>query len=476
MFRSRQCACPNVAVTPEENQAMNRSYLRRGVLVGTLLSLLPAVAWAQDAAATAATAATSVNPEPWAPNMGDTAWMLVSCALVLLMTPGLALFYGGMVRRKNVLSMYMQSFIAMGIISLIWAVAGYSLAFGKGIPGLPWFVGGTEFLFLNDVGSNLPAPLASTIPHQLFMVFQMMFAIITPALISGAFAERMKFKAYLVFISLWSLLVYSPIAHWVWHPEGWLFKMGALDFAGGTVVHISSGVTALVAAIMMGKRRGYPNEEMRPHNLTTTLLGTGLLWFGWFGFNGGSAVASNGVAVAAFVNTHLGAAAAMMTWVMVEWAHRGKPTALGAASGAVAGLVAITPGAGFVTPMGAIAIGALVTVVCYYAVVVLKAKLGYDDSLDTFGVHGVGGTVGAILTGVFCTTSVNSAGKDGLLYGHGGQVVTQLIGVAATWAFAALVGGLLLFIVDKTIGLRPKSSDEEVGLDLADHGEEGYVM
>jgi len=449
---------------------MNRSYLRRGLLVGMLLSLLPAAAWAQDAAGAAAA------PAAWAPDTGDTAWLLVSSALVLLMTPGLALFYGGMVRRKNVLSTFMQSFIAMGIISVLWAVAGYSLAFGKGISAMPSLLGGGDFLFLNGVGINDASPLAPTIPHQLFMVFQMMFAIITPALISGAFAERMKFKAYLVFISLWSLLVYSPIAHWVWHPDGWLFKMHALDFAGGTVVHISSGVTALVAAIMMGKRRGYPNEEMRPHNLTTTLLGTGLLWFGWFGFNGGSAVGSGGLAVAAFVNTHLGAAAAMMTWVLVEWAHRGKPTALGAASGAVAGLVAITPGAGFVTPMGAIAIGALVTVVCYFAVVSLKAKLGYDDSLDTFGVHGVGGTVGAILTGVFCTTSVNSAGQNGLLYGNPSQVVTQIIGVAATWAFAAIVGGLILFIVDKTIGLRVKGAQEETGLDVVDHGEEGYVM
>lgn len=454
---------------------MDRSLLRRGTIVGTLLSLLPTVAWAQDAAAGAAPA-TAVPPAPWAPDTGDTTWLLVSCALVLLMTPGLALFYGGMVRRKNVLSMYMQSFIAMGIISILWVIAGYSLAFGKGLEPIPSFVGGFDFLFLNGVTITDPAPLAGTVPHQLFMAFQMMFAIITPALISGAFAERMKFKAYLVFISLWSLIVYSPIAHWVWHPDGWLFKMGALDFAGGTVVHISSGVTALVAAIMIGKRRGYPNEEMRPHNLTTTLLGTGLLWFGWYGFNGGSAVAANGIAVGAFVNTHIAAAAATMTWVLVEWAHRGKPTALGAASGAVAGLVAITPGAGFVTPMGAMAIGAIVTVACYFAVVTMKSKLGYDDSLDTFGVHGVGGTVGAILTGVFCTTSVNSAGKDGLLFGNGGQVVTQIIGVAATWAFAAIVGGLLLFIVDKTIGLRAKSTDEEAGLDLADHGEEGYVM
>ncbi|MCC2661076.1 MAG: amt2 [Arthrobacter sp.] len=446
---------------------MDRSALRRGTLVGLLLSMLPVAAWAQDAATAAAPAA-----EAWKPDTGDTTWLLVSSALVLLMTPGLALFYGGMARRKNVLGTFMQSFIAMGIISVLWAVIGYTLAFGKGGD----FVGGMEFLFMKGVGIDTPAPLAGTVPHQLFMAFQLMFAIITPALISGAFAERMKFKAYLVFIALWSLVVYSPLAHWVWSPDGWLFKLGALDFAGGTVVHISSGITALVACVMIGKRKNYPNEEMRPHNLTMTLLGTGLLWFGWYGFNGGSAVAAGGLAVAAFVNTHMAAAAAMMAWVLVEWAHRGKPTALGAASGAVAGLVGITPGAGFVEVMPSLAIGAITSVICYFAVVSLKPKLGYDDSLDTFGVHGIGGTVGAILTGVFCTTSVNAAGKQGLLYGNPSQVVTQLIGVAATWAFAALVGGILLFIVDKTIGLRVKSTDEEAGLDVSEHGEEGYVM
>jgi Amt family ammonium transporter len=443
---------------------MDRLALRRGALVGLLLSMLPAAAWAQDAAGAA--------PAAWKPDTGDTTWMLVSSALVLLMTPGLALFYGGMARRKNVLSTFMQSFIAMGIISVLWAVIGYSLAFGKGGE----FIGGMEYLFMNGVGINDAAPLAGTVPHQVFMAFQLMFAIITPALISGAFAERMKFSAYLVFIALWSLLVYSPLAHWVWSPEGWLFKKGALDFAGGTVVHISSGVTALVACLMIGKRRGYPTEEMRPHNLTMTLLGTGLLWFGWYGFNGGSAVAAGGLAVGAFVNTHMAAAAAMMAWVLVEWAHRGKPTALGAASGAVAGLVGITPGAGFVEVMPSILIGAITSVICYFAVVTLKPKLGYDDSLDTFGVHGIGGTVGALLTGVFCSTAVNSAGKDGLLRGHPEQLLTQFIGVAATWVFAIVVGGLILFIVDKTIGLRVKSNDEEAGLDLSEHGEEGYVM
>lgn len=437
---------------------------RRGVLAALMMSLLPAAAWAQDAAAAA--------PAEWKPDAGDTAWILVSSALVLLMTPGLALFYGGMVRRKNVLGTLMQSFIAMGVITVLWAVIGYSLAFA---PGGNAFLGGMSYLFLNNVTHTEAAPLAATLPHQLYMVFQMMFAIITPALISGAFAERKKFSAYLVFITLWSLLVYSPIAHWVWHPDGWLFKLGALDFAGGTVVHISSGVTALVAAIMIGKRKNYPNEEMRPHNLTMTLIGTGLLWFGWFGFNGGSSLGANGLGVAAFVNTHLAAGVAMMAWLLVEWAQRGKPTALGAASGAVAGLVGITPAAGFVNPMGALAIGAITSVVCY-AAVMSKSKLGYDDTLDTFGVHGVGGTVGAILTGIFCLASVQSASKDGLIAGQTGPLVAQLIGVGATWAYAAIVSAVLLFIIDKTMGLRMKSTDEEIGMDVSLHGEEGYVL
>jgi Amt family ammonium transporter len=285
-------------------------------------------------------AAPSSAAEPWKPDTGDTAWLLVSCALVLLMTPGLALFYGGMTRRKNVLGTFMHSFIAMGIISILWAVVGYSIAFGKGNA----FIGGTDYLFMASVGINEGAPLAPTVPHQLFMAFQLMFAIITPALISGAFAERVKFNGYLVFITLWSLLVYSPLAHWVWSPEGWLFKLGALDFAGESAVHISSGITALIACLIVGKRKGYPSEEMRPHNLTMTLPGTGLLWFGWYEFNGGSAVPSGGLAVAAFVNTHMATAAALMAWVLVEWVHRGKPTALGAASGAVAGMVGITAG------------------------------------------------------------------------------------------------------------------------------------
>jgi Amt family ammonium transporter len=442
----------------------------RACLAASLLSLVPALAWAQDATATAPTAAAA----PWTPNAGDTGFMLVCSALVLFMTPGLALFYGGMVRRKNVLATIMQSFIAMGAISILWIVVGYSLAFAPAEGIVNKLIGGLQWVGLSGVGVKDANPLAPTIPHQAFMGYQMMFAIITPALISGAFAERMRFSAYLLFISLWSLLVYVPIAHWVWG-GGWLGDMHALDFAGGTVVHISSGVTALVAAIMMGKRRGYPNEEMRPHNLTMTLVGTGILWFGWYGFNGGSALAANGLAVTAFVNTHIAAAAATMAWLFVEWGHRRKPTALGAASGAVAGLVGITPAAGFVDPVGALLIGAITSIVCYGAVM-YKGKLGYDDTLDTFGVHGVGGTVGALLTGVFCLKAVNDAGQDGLLHGNPGQLLTQFIGVAATWIYAGVGGAVLLFIVDKLLGLRVKSTEEELGLDLSQHGEEGYVF
>lgn len=432
---------------------------RHGLLLGTLLCLLPAAAWAQAPAGTSPISS------------GDTGFLLMSAALVLFMTPGLALFYGGMVRSKNVLSTLMQSFIAMGVISVLWVVIGYSLAFSPGGP----FIGGLKWLGLDNVSARDPGPYAATVPHQAYMVYQMMFAVITPALISGAFAERKRFSSYLLFITLWSLVVYVPLAHWVWGSDGWLFKMHALDFAGGTVVHISSGITALVAAIMIGKRRGYPNEEMRPHNLTMTLIGTGILWFGWFGFNGGSALAANDLAVTAFVNTHVAAAAAMLAWLFAEWGHRGKPTALGAASGAVAGLVGITPAAGFVGPLGAIAIGAITSLVCYVAVM-YKSKLGYDDSLDTFGVHGVGGTVGALLTGVFCTLAVNSGGANGLVTGNAGQLWIQFIGVAATWVYAGVMGAIVLFVVDKITGLRVKSTEEEIGLDVSQHGEEGYVL
>lgn len=456
-----------------------RATLLRGapMLLAALLGLLilaPGAAWAQETPApTPGAEATAPAPAPAAPaeiNGADTSFILICAALVLLMTPGLALFYGGMVRRKNVLGTIMQSFIAMGIITIIWVVIGYSLAFSGGNA----ILGDFNWVMLNGVDDK-PGP-AATIPNQLFMVFQMMFAIITPALISGAFAERMKFGAYLVFISLWSLLVYTPLAHWVWASPGWLFGLPALDFAGGTVVHISSGVTALVACIMIGKRRSYPSEEMRPHNLTMTLIGTGLLWFGWFGFNAGSALAANGLAAYAFVNTHVAAAVAMMAWIAIEWIQRGKPTALGAASGAVAGLVGITPAAGFVNITGALAIGAITAIVCYFAVVTLKPKLGYDDSLDTFGVHGVGGTVGAILTGIFATTTVNSAGQNGLLYGNAGQLMKQLIGVGATWVYAAVVSAILLAIINAVMKLRVEAKNEDMGLDVSEHGEEGYVM
>jgi Amt family ammonium transporter len=403
---------------------------------------------------------------------GDTAWMLVSTALVMLMTPGLALFYGGMVRQKNVLGTIMQSFIAVALISVQWLLWGYSLAFSQGNA----FIGSLDYIGLQGVGLTDSHPNAATIPHQLFMMYQGMFAIITPALITGAFAERKKFSTYLVFLVLWATLVYDPIAHWVWAPGGWLFEKGALDFAGGTVVHISSGVSALICVLVMGKRRGYGREEMTPHNLTMTVLGTALLWFGWFGFNGGSAVSSGSLAVSAFVVTNMAAAAATLAWMFVEWAHRGKPTVLGAASGAVAGLVGITPASGFVTPMASLVIGAAAGVLCYIAVN-LKGKFGYDDSLDTFGVHGIGGTVGAILTGVFAVKVIPEAANNvGLLAGNAGQLGVQVLGVVATWVYAAVVTFILLKILDAVMGLRVSEEAEEEGLDISQHGEVGYSL
>ena len=417
---------------------------------------------------------------PAAPNSkidtGDTAWMLVSTALVLLMTPGLALFYGGMVRRKNVLGTMMHSFIMMAMVSVIWALYGYSLAFHKGS-----FWGGFEWSFLNGVGGSPdPYGYAPTIPHQVFMAFQLMFAIITPALISGAFAERMKFSAMFVFMLLWSTLVYCPLAHWVWGSGGWLRYgdpgaiFGALDFAGGTVVHASSGVSALVVAIVIGKRIGFGKEHITPHNLTMTILGTGLLWFGWFGFNAGSAGGSGALAASAFIATHFAAAAATLAWLFAEWAFNGKPTALGAASGAVAGLVAITPASGFVTPMSALAIGAIAGFICFWSTSSLKRKFGYDDSLDVFGVHGVGGTAGAILTGVFASAAVNPAGTNGLLNGNPKQLLMQTLAVGTTWLYAGVMSFVLIKIVDAVIGLRVSEEDERLGLDQTQHGEIGY--
>lgn len=397
---------------------------------------------------------------------GDTAFMMVSSALVLLMTPGLALFYGGMVRSKNILSTMMHSFVAMGVMTVQWVVIGYSLAFAPG----NWFVGGFDHFLLAGVTNSVSE--GSTIPDSIFMLFQGMFAIITPALISGAVAERIKFSTYVVFILLWGTLVYDPICHWVWAENGWLFKDGALDFAGGTVVHISSGVAALAVLTVLGRRIGYPQQAIKPHNLGWTLLGAGLLWFGWFGFNAGSALGANGTAANAFVVTHISAATAAVVWCAIEAIHRGKASALGLASGAVAGLVGITPACGFVDVGGALAIGATVSGVCYSAVL-LKARMGYDDSLDAFGVHGVGGTWGAIATGIFAVSAIG--GTSGLLEdGNVHQVWVQLVSVVATFVYSFVVSLGLAYLLDATMGLRVEEDDERQGLDLAAHGETGY--
>jgi len=413
-----------------------------------------------------------------AQSSGDNSWMLVSSALVLMMTgPGLALFYGGLVRKKNVLGTMMQSFAMMAVVTVLWVLVTYSLAFGSGNA----VIGGLHNMFLRGVGAD-PSPYAPTIPLETFMVYQLMFAIITPALITGAFAERMKFSSMLVFMVLWTVVVYSPMAHMVWGLGGLLNVVGGkipcLDFAGGTVVHVTSGVSALVTALYLGKRIGYPKEAMQPHSVVLSFIGACLLWVGWFGFNAGSALAAGSLATSAFVATQLGAAAAAIGWSVVEWMRNGKPSALGAISGAVAGLVAITPASGFVGPMSSLAIGFIAGIVCFYLVVKVKAMFGYDDSLDAFGVHGVGGTIGAVLTGVFASSAVNpvfGAGKGtGGIEGNWMQVVHQLGGVAIAWAIS-IVGTLaILFVVDKTMGLRVSAADEQTGLDLSQHGEEGY--
>lgn len=396
----------------------------------------------------------------------DTAWLLASSALVLFMTPGLALFYGGLVRSKNVLSTMMHSFAAMGVVSLVWFCWGYSIAFGEDIGGVLGNV--TSHLFYRGVGWDEPQE-GLAIPQLLFATYQGMFAIITPALISGAFAERMKFKAYVVFLVLWSTFVYSPICHWVWG-GGWLASMEVHDFAGGTVVHISSGIAALAAALVIGKRRGYPHTPMIPHNMPWCVLGAGILWFGWFGFNGGSALASNGVAVLAFTTTHIAAATAALTWIVLEAFLRGKATMLGFATGAVAGLVGITPAAGFVAPVGAIIIGIVTTVICYWFVF-MKERFGYDDSLDAFGVHGVGGTVGAVLTGVLCAHSL-ALGE----FTRGNLIFRQVLGAGVTIVYAFVVSMILLYVVDLVVGLRVDSESEETGLDVSLHGEGGYTF
>ena len=395
------------------------------------------------------------------PDTGDTAWMLVSSALVLVMLPGLALFYGGMVRSKNVLSTSMHTFAAMAIIGVQWVAFGYSLAFG----GEGSLIGNFDNLFLKGI---TPESLTGTIPTYVFVIFQGMFAIITPALISGAVAERMKFSTYCVFILLWSTLVYDPLCHWVWGSGGWLAAAGALDFAGGTVVHLSSGVSALMIALILGKRIGYPHERMTPHNLPMTLLGAGLLWFGWFGFNAGSALSSGGSAALAFTTTQTAAAAGALSWMLAEWFHAGKPSALGAASGIVAGLVVITPAAGFVTPGWALLMGLSAGLVCYGGVM-MKHRFGYDDSLDAFGVHGIGGAWGAIATGIFATV-----GATGLIAGNVHQLWVQLLGVVAGGGYAIVVTLLLLFVLGKTMGLRVEKDDERMGLDQSSHSETGY--
>lgn len=404
-------------------------------------------------------------------NPGDTAFILTCAALVMFMTPGLALFYGGMVRQKNVLGTMMQSFIIIALVSVLWILLGYSLSFG---PDKGHIIGSLQWLGLNNVSLKPNPDYASTIPHMAFAAYQMMFAIITPALITGAFAERMKFKPFLIFTGLWSILVYPPLAHWVWGNGGWLKAIGVLDFAGGNVVHISSGVSGLILALILGKRRNYGKEPMIPHNIPMVVLGAAILWFGWFGFNAGSALSANGLAVNAFVTTNTAAAMSALSWMFAEWIQTKKPTIFGAASGAVAGLVAITPATGFVSPLSSIVIGLVSGVLCYYTVNIMKYKLGYDDSLDAFGIHGVGGTWGAIATGLFASKAINPAGQNGMFFGNPHQVVVQLISVLVTYAFSAIMSFILIKIISLFTQIKLSEEEEEVGLDLSQHGEEAY--
>lgn len=406
-------------------------------------------------------------------NTGDTAWVLISAALVLLMTPGLAFFYGGLVRKKNILSILMQCFTLVCLISIQWVLVGYSLAFGPDVRG---FIGNLDWVFLRGVGLDPYPDYSATVPHQAFMIFQAMFAIITPALILGAFAERMKFSAFCVFSLLWATLVYDPVCHWVWAVGGFLRNTGALDFAGGTVVHINAGVAALAAALVLGKRQGYPDNISPPHNLPFAVLGAGLLWFGWFGFNAGSALGASALAANAFVVTHVAAAAAGLSWSILDWIYNSKPTVLGMITGVVAGLVAITPAAGFVTAGGAIGIGIGAAGICYIAVAFAKNRFGYDDSLDAFGVHGVGGMWGALATGLWATQAVNPAGANGLFYGNAHLVMVQLKAVLITTVYSFTATFVLLKLVDASIGLRAAEQDERIGLDLTQHREAGYTL
>ena len=462
----------------------------RGIKTLLTLSLLGAPAMALAQTATSAATITQAQYAALqqsihdAQSAGDNAWILISSALVLLMTaPGLTLFYGGLVRRKNILGTMMQSFAMMALITVLWAVVGYSLAFGQG----NGILGGLEHVFLRGVGVAPNANYGGTIPEQTFMVYQLMFAIITPALITGAFAERVKFSSMAVFLTLWSLIVYCPMAHMVWGVGGILNTVGGrwpvMDFAGGTVVHITSGTAALVTALYLGKRLGYPHEDMAPHSMVLSFIGAGLLWFGWFGFNAGSALSAGSLATSAFVNTQFAAAAGAITWVITEWLQNGKPTALGGISGAVAGLATITQASGYVQPMSAMLIGAIAGIVCCFMVFKVKKFFGYDDSLDAFGVHGVGGTMGALLTGFLASGSINAVfGKDssghalavGAVDGNTHQVLNQLVGMGIGWALSIVGTLVLLFLVDKTMGLRVSPADEAAGLDLSQHGEEGY--
>lgn len=435
-----------------------------------LAVVAPTILFAQEAAAAAAPA-----PTPYI-DFGNTAWMIMATALVMLMTiPGLALFYGGLVRQKNVLNILMQCFILTAAITLEWVFFGYSLSFGSSTGALAPFIGGFDWAFLNGIGINDVSPYyisqaTARIPHLLFVLFQCMFAIITPALIIGAYAERIKFKGFLIFSILWSIFVYNPVAHWVWSADGWLFKMGALDFAGGTVVHINAGIAALVMTLMIGSRRNYNNHPTAPHNIPLVVIGAALLWFGWFGFNAGSGLAADGLAISAFLATHVATATAAFTWVILDWVRNGKPTVIGICTGAVAGLVAITPAAGFVGVLGAVVIGIVVAVVCFFMVSVVKHKYGYDDSLDAFGVHGIGGILGALLTGFLATPAIQSS-YSGLFYGNPKQLWIQLIATVTTIVFSGVMTFVLFKIVDKTVGIRATQKEEIAGLDITQHNE-----
>nr|MBF0221623.1 ammonium transporter [Desulfobulbaceae bacterium] len=403
-------------------------------------------------------------------NAGDTAFILAAAGLVLLMTPGLALFYGGMVRSKNVLGTFMQSLIMISVISVQWVIIGYSMSFGPDISGI---IGDLSWLGLNSVGSAPSQTYATTIPQNVFMIYQCMFAIITPALITGAFAERVKFAPFIIFALLWSILVYNPVCHWIWGSGGWLAQKGVLDFAGGLVVHLTSGMAALAAVLVIGPRKGFGRHSFMPHNLPMTVIGTGLLWFGWFGFNAGSALAADGIAATAFVSTHLAGMAGMAMWTIVEWVHHDKPTTLGAASGAIAGLATVTPAAGFISPISAILIGMIAGIACYTAVN-LKGKIGLDDSLDVIGIHGVGGLVGTLCLGLFASKAVNPGGADGLFAGNAAFLGSQLFGVAVVGAYAFVVSWILLKVIDSVMGLRLSDEAEVTGLDLSEHSESAY--